>query len=216
MSLTRRFLNWYARLSPSHGKTNPPYEHVVQIGDPRLRRICEPVPVDKIKTNEVQSVIKKLEHVLKKYKSLGMSAPQIGVNMRIFVMRFTPDQVSNAPKTIVKLRGLDVVPFTVFVNPKLKVVDFNKVAHSEGCESVQGYEADVPRYKQVEVSGYNENGDPTSRVYKDWAARIAQHEIEHLDGKLYVDTMDRKTLTCTCWEEVNLSKGKIVIPFAPK
>lgn len=113
MSITRRFLNWYARLSPSHGKTNPPYEHVVQIGDPRLRRVCEPVPVDKIKTNEVQTVIKKLEHVLKKYKSLGMSAPQIGVNMRIFVMRFTPDQVSKAPQAVVKLRGLDMLPFTV-------------------------------------------------------------------------------------------------------
>lgn len=113
MSITRRFLNWYARLSPSHGKTIPPYEHVVQIGDPRLRQVCEPVPVDKIKTNEVQAVIKKLEHVLKRYKSLGMSAPQIGVNVRIFVMRFTPDQVSKAPQAVAKLRGLDVVPFTV-------------------------------------------------------------------------------------------------------
>lgn len=113
MSLTRRFLNWYARLSPSRGKTNPPYEHVVQIGDPRLRNVCEPVPIDKIKTKEVQTVIKKLEHVLQKYKSLGMSAPQIGVNMRIFVMRCTPDQVSRVPQAVVKLHRLDVIPFTV-------------------------------------------------------------------------------------------------------
>lgn len=51
------------------------------------------------------------------------------------------------------LRAVLIFWFQVFVNPQLKVMDFNKVAHSEGCESVQGYEADVPRYKQVEVSG---------------------------------------------------------------
>lgn len=113
MSVTRKFLNWYARLSPSRGVRKPPFEHVVQIGDPRLRRVCEPVPVDKIKTNEVQTVIKKLELVLKKYNSLGMSAPQIGVNMRIFVMQFTPAQVSKVPDNIVRLRGLEVLPFCV-------------------------------------------------------------------------------------------------------
>ncbi|XP_059052919.1 peptide deformylase, mitochondrial-like isoform X1 [Achroia grisella] len=216
MGVMRKFLNWYGRLGPSHGKTLPPYEHVVQVGDPTLRKVSELVPIPSIKSESVQKVIKKLECVLDKYGSLGMSAPQIGVNMRIFVMKHTNKQISYTPKEIVKSRGMSAVPFTVFINPKLKVIDYTKVVHSEGCESVQGYLAEVPRYREVEVTGYNSEGEITSKIFKDWPARIAQHEIDHLDGKLYIDRMDRKTFSCTCWEEVNLSKGKLVIPFHPE
>ncbi|KPJ05432.1 Peptide deformylase, mitochondrial [Papilio xuthus] len=216
MGVIRKTLNWYARLSPSRGKTSPPYEHVVQIGDPRLRKTSEPVPIDKIKTSEVQKVIKTLEYVVNKYGSVGMSAPQIGINMRIFVMRLTAQQVATFPAEIVKMRGMSVVPLTTFVNPTLKVVDYIKVVHPEGCESVRSFSAEVARYKKVQISGYDQNGDPLQRTYSDWAARIAQHEIDHLDGKLYTDIMDRKTMCCVCWEEVNLSKGKVAIPFAPE
>ncbi|XP_022824986.1 peptide deformylase, mitochondrial-like [Spodoptera litura] len=216
MGVTRKVLNWYARLAPAHGKTIPPYEHVVQIGDPTLRKISEPVPIDKIKTTEIQIIIKKLEYVISKYGSLGMSAPQIGVNLRIFAMRHTVKQIASVPGELARLRGMEEVPFTVYINPKLKVVDYKKIIHSEGCESVQGYLADVPRYKAVQVTGLNAEGIEKSQVYKDWSARIAQHEMDHLDGKIYTDIMDRKTLTCSCWEEVNLSKGKLVIPFSPK
>ncbi|CAH1646898.1 unnamed protein product [Spodoptera littoralis] len=216
MGVTRKVLNWYARLSPAHGKTIPPYDHVVQIGDPTLRKISEPVSIDKIKTTEIQNIIKKLEYVISKYGSLGMSAPQIGVNLRIFAMRHTVKQIASVPGELARLRGMEEVPFTVYINPKLKVVDYTKIIHSEGCESVQGYLADVPRYKAVQVTGLNAEGVEKSQVYKDWSARIAQHEMDHLDGKIYTDIMDRKTLTCSCWEEVNLSKGKLVIPFSPK
>ncbi|XP_004931209.1 peptide deformylase, mitochondrial [Bombyx mori] len=216
MKITRKILNWYARLSPKHGVSLPPYNHVVQVGDPTLRKVSEPVPIENIKTKEIQTLILKLRFVMNKYKSVGMSAPQIGVNMRIFVMQLNPLQLANVPQAIVKSRGMEVIPFTVFVNPTLKVLNYNKVILSEGCESVQGYTADVPRYKEIQISGYNEDGNPTSNTYRDWAARVAQHEIEHLDGKLYVDIMDRKTMSCVCWEEVNLSKGKLAIPFSPE
>ncbi|XP_028165434.1 peptide deformylase, mitochondrial-like [Ostrinia furnacalis] len=216
MGAMRKVLNWYARLSPSRGKTSPPYEHVVQIGDPRLRKVSDPVPVDKIKSEEVQKVINKLRLVLHKYGSVGMSAPQIGVNMRMFVMRHTAKQISAVPPEIAKSKGMSVVPFTVFINPKIKVVDYQKVIYMEGCESVQGYSAEVPRYREVEVTGYDENGESATRVFKLWPARIAQHEMDHLDGKMFTDLMERRTLTCACWEEVNLSKGKVVIPFNPE
>ncbi|KAF9802670.1 hypothetical protein SFRURICE_011681 [Spodoptera frugiperda] len=216
MGVTRKVLNWYARLAPAHGKTTPPFEHVVQIGDPTLRKVSEPVPIDKIKTTEIQTIIKKLEYVISKYGSLGMSAPQIGVNLRIFAMRHTVKQIASVPGDLARLRGMEEIPFTVYINPKLKVVDYTKIIHSEGCESVQGYLADVPRYKAVQVTGLNAEGVERSQVYKDWSARIAQHEMDHLDGKIYTDIMDRKTLTCSCWEEVNLSKGKLVIPFSPQ
>lgn len=113
MGVTRKFLNWYARLSPARGKSNPPYEHIVQLGDPRLRKVSELVPLDKIKTNEIQTLIKKLEYVTEKYGSLGMSAPQIGVNVRIIVMRHTMKQIATVPKQLAQLQGMEVIPFTV-------------------------------------------------------------------------------------------------------
>lgn len=143
------------------------------------------------------------------------------------------------------------------------MIDYQKIKYMEGCESVQGYSAEVPRYREIEITGtyflvhififfivyfileifeighqswntsrtslffskymtilifvlgYNEEGNSRSQVLKHWPARIAQHEMDHLDGKLFTDIMERKTFTCTCWEEVNLSNGKLVIPFHP-
>lgn len=98
MGVTRKVLNWYARLSPGRGYAVPPYEHVVQIGDPTLRKVSEPVPLDLIKSKEVQKVLKRLGDVLNKYGSVGMSAPQIGVNLRIFAMQHTAKQISTVSK----------------------------------------------------------------------------------------------------------------------
>lgn len=113
MGFTRKALNWYAKLSPRRGKTSPPYEHVIQIGDPVLRRISEPIALDKIKSNEIQSILHKLEYVIKVYGSVGISAPQIGVNLRIFAMRYTAKQFSGLSKEVIQRRGISEVPYTV-------------------------------------------------------------------------------------------------------
>lgn len=113
MGLMRKAFNWYARLAPSHGRSKPPYEHVVQIGDPTLRKICEPVPIEQIKSKEVQNVIQKMKYVLERYGSVGMAAPQIGVNIRIFVMKLTPKQIANLPADVTKRKDISAIPLTV-------------------------------------------------------------------------------------------------------
>ncbi|KAL4707612.1 hypothetical protein ACJJTC_014717 [Scirpophaga incertulas] len=215
MRVIRKLLNWYARLAPARGKISPPYEHVVQIGDPTLRKVCEDVNEERIKSSEVQLVVKKLIYVLNKYGSVGMSAPQIGVNMKIFAIQHTAKQLSNVPLEIKKFKRLAVVPLTVCINPSMKILDYQKEIHMEGCESIQGYSAEVPRYREVQITALNEHGEKVTSVFKGWPARIVQHEMDHLGGKLFTDIMERKTLVCTCWEEVNLSKGKVAIPFYP-
>ncbi|XP_041970306.1 peptide deformylase, mitochondrial-like [Aricia agestis] len=216
MGVLRNGLNWYAKISRCGAKPIPPYEHVVQIGDPILRRVCEPVPQNEIKNEKTIKIINKLHYVVDKYNSLGMSAPQIGINSRIFVMKYTAKQVACVPPEIIRQRDIKIVPFTVFINPTLKVVDYKKVIYPEACESVKSFVADVARYNEVEIKGYNAEGEAVSERFKGWSARIAQHEMDHLDGKLYTDIMDRKSLSCSCWEEVNLSRGKINIPFTPE
>ncbi|CAH2243688.1 peptide deformylase, mitochondrial-like [Pararge aegeria] len=216
MGVIRKTLNWYARLSPSHGISPPPYKHVVQIGDPTLRRVSESVSLEKIRTKEIQGVIEKLKQVMYRYGSVGMAAPQVGVNLRIFVMRLTDKQISDISAEVIKDRDITAVPYTVYVNPQLKVVDYQKVVHPEGCESIKFFKAEVARYNAVQITGYNPEGESICQLYKGWAARIAQHEMDHLDGKLYTDIMDRKSLCCTLWEEVNMAKGKVAIPFSPE
>ncbi|GLV41069.1 uncharacterized protein CBL_04593 [Carabus blaptoides fortunei] len=107
------------------------------------------------------------------------------------------------------------VPFTVLINPELRVIDYTKIILSEACESVKGFSADVPRYSEVEVTGFNENGDQIKIEADGWTARIIQHEMDHLTGKLYTDIMDKSTLCCTCWQAVNERAGKIELPFSP-
>lgn len=113
MGVLRQVLNWYAKLSPRHGRVNPPYEHVIQIGDPTLRKISEEVPLDKIKTPEIKNIVAILQHLLNKYNSVGISAPQIGINKRIFVMRHTSKAIKSELPEIIKSRCIYEIPLTV-------------------------------------------------------------------------------------------------------
>lgn len=73
----------------------------------------------------------------------------------------------------------------------------------------------MPRYKAIQVKGFNEDAEAVQIDANGWNARIIQHEIDHLDGKLYTDLMDRKTLCCACWEIVNERSGKVLLPYSP-
>lgn len=65
------------------------------------------------------------------------------------------------------------------------------------------------------LSGLNENGDAIEMHLKGWTARIAQHELDHLNGQMFVDIMEKKSLSCATWEAVNFHGGQLHIPFYP-
>lgn len=98
----------------------------------------------------------------------------------------------------------------------MDVLNNTKIVFHEGCASFCGYSAEVPRNAEVLLSGYNENAEPVEYKLKGWTARIAQHEYDHLSGKMFTDIMDSKTLKCNTWEAVNFYAGKLHIPFYPK
>lgn len=92
-------------------------------------------------------------------------------------------------------RGRVAVGPEVWINPSFKPVSEKKVKFFEGCLSVPGLQAMVERFEEVELRGLDEDGKEKERLrLKGWPARIVQHEIDHLDGILYVDLMDSKTL----------------------
>jgi peptide deformylase len=105
-----------------------------------------------------------------------------------FIQKLPPEQVAE--------RERKPIPFHVLINPKLTLQDPETVEFFEGCLSVAGFTAIVPRARQVRVECLNERAEPVIIEAAGWYARILQHEIDHLHGALYIDRMNSRSF-CT-------------------
>ncbi|XP_054475957.1 peptide deformylase, mitochondrial [Anoplopoma fimbria] len=182
---------------------SPPYSHVCQVGDPVLRLNAAAVDPAVITGPEVQKVIGTLVKVMRRLDCVGLSAPQIGVPLRILVLEYPEKMLKESLPVSRERLGLSVQPLRIFINPQLRVLDRRTALFQEACESITGFSAAVPRYVSVEVSGLNEKGEAVAWRASGWPARILQHEMDHLDGVLYVDRMDSKTFININWQEHN-------------
>lgn len=131
----------------------PPYSHVCQVGDPVLRCTAADVDPADVQGAEVQRVISTMVTVMRRLKCVGLSAPQLGVPLRIIAVEYTEKMLQENPPAAVDARGLVAVPLKVFINPQLRVLNGQTVNFQEACESISGFSASVPRYTSVEISG---------------------------------------------------------------
>ncbi|GAB0100459.1 Peptide deformylase [Sergentomyia squamirostris] len=191
----------------------PPYRHVVQIGDPVLRQKAENVPEEEITSEAMKYIYQRMVNTMTKFKLSGISAPQVGVPLRVVAFEFTKKYMQNYGVEVAKTRNMQLLPLTLLVNPKLKVTDFTKQTFPEGCGSLAGFTADVTRYSAVEVTGFDQNGVRKTIQLDGWNARIAQHEMDHLEGVMFSDLMDRKTLQLIIWPWVNAREGRIEMKY---
>ncbi|KAK9517237.1 hypothetical protein VZT92_025122 [Zoarces viviparus] len=182
---------------------SPPYSHVCQVGDPVLRVRAAAVDPAVVTDPEIQRVIGTMVKVMRKLECVGLSAPQIGVPLRIVALEYPEMMLKESLPASREILGLSVQPLRIFVNPLLRVLDGQTALFQEACESISGFSAAVPRYLSVEVSGLNEKGEAVTWRASGWSARILQHEMDHLDGVLYVDRMDSKTFINISWQEHN-------------
>lgn len=111
----------------------------------------------------------------------GLAAPQIGINKRIIIFR---NKTVEDDKKKKKLAPED---YDVLVNPRITQSRGEKVTAAEGCLSCPDIQIEVSRYPEIKVRALNEKGEKISRRYLDYTARVVQHEIDHLDGKMIVD-----------------------------
>ncbi len=102
-------------------------------------------------------------------EGVGLSAVQIGILKRIFVVFF------------------DDGTFRFFVNPKIKPVGDEKITDTEGCLSIPDVLVPVPRYEKIKITYQDLEGNTYKEIYKGFYARVIQHEVDHLDGKLIID-----------------------------
>jgi peptide deformylase len=129
---------------------------------------------------------------------VGLAAPQIGEPIRLAVLQDGPERWSQLTPDQLLERDRRAVPFTVLVNPVLVPADGSEsVSFYEGCLSVPGLTGVVARHRSVHVEALDEHGDPRSWTLSGWPARIVQHEVDHLDGVLYLDRAETRSLSTT-------------------
>jgi peptide deformylase len=162
---------------------------IVQPGDPVLRQAARPLSEDEIRSAAIQQLVELMRQTMRDTPGVGLAAPQIGESVRLVVIEDRPEyQQGIAPERLAE-RERAPVPFQVIANPVLTILDESPRLFFEGCLSVSGFAALTVRHAAVRVDGLNEQAEPVRIEARGWYARILQHEIDHLNGTLYIDRM---------------------------
>jgi len=166
---------------------------IVQTGAPVLRSRALDVPADRITTPEFQELVKTMIETMRQAPGVGLAAPQIGIPWRVIVLEDRAELLVNLKAE--ERREREREPFTtrVFVNPVLRLIGDDHAMFFEGCLSVKGFVGLVERSREVEVTGLDEHGTAQTWRVLGWPARILQHEVDHLDGTLYIDRMKTRS-----------------------
>jgi peptide deformylase len=168
---------------------------IVQAGDPVLRQRARELAPEEISSPEVKSLIALMRDTMRDTPGVGLAAPQVGVGLRLVVVEDRAEYHAGLAAEELAARERKPVDFHVLINPRLAVEDPTPVEFHEGCLSVSGYAALVPRARGVRVEALDENGAPVCILARGWYARILQHEVDHLDGALYLDRMETRSFT---------------------
>jgi peptide deformylase len=149
--------------------------------------------VDEIRARSTQELIESMRETMHDAPGVGLAAPQVGYSLQLVVIEDQAEFIQKLPAEQVAERERKPVPFHVLINPKLTLLDSGPAEFFEGCLSLAGFTAVVPRARQVRVEGLNERAEPVIIDATGWYARILQHEIDHLGGVLYIDRMNSRT-----------------------
>lgn len=163
--------------------------NIVQAGDPVLRQPARPLTPEEIQSPQLQQTIADMLETLRQAPGVGLAAPQVGLGIQLAIVEDREQYHATWSADELLARGRIPVDFHVLINPRLEPDHSAHVEFFEGCLSVAGYTAAVPRYRRVRVHYLDEHGVPQSAHAEGWYARILQHEIDHLNGTLYVDRM---------------------------
>jgi peptide deformylase len=142
---------------------------IISYPDPRLRRVSVPV---KEFGDKLGDLVRRMFELMREAKGVGLAAPQVGYNIRLFIVNHTQQPEDDR----------------VYVNPVLFDAEGEEIS-SEGCLSLPGINVDVTRAKSAKMQAMDVNGKRIEQVETDYVARIWQHELDHLNGILLIDHM---------------------------
>ncbi|MFD5594121.1 peptide deformylase [Streptomyces griseorubiginosus] len=163
---------------------------IVAAGDPVLRNSIRPYD-GHLDAALFSRFVEALRITMHAAPGVGLAAPQVGVPLRIAVI----EDPAPVPEEVRLARGRVPQPFRVLVNPSYEAAGPERAAFFEGCLSVPGWQAVVARPAAVRLTCEDELGRPVDEVFTGWPARIVQHETDHLDGTLYLDRAELRSLS---------------------
>ena len=169
---------------------------ILKMGNPILRNVAEDFSREEILSQETKILLEDMWDSLAEAGGIGLAAPQIGVSKQLAIIKLS--EVSDRYPDME-----DSEAFVVF-NPKLSVVDDNEQGFWEGCLSVPGLRGFVERPRSVRIDFLDESANSRSLEVEDFLATVFQHELDHLEGTLYLDRM--KDITTLMFEEEMISQ----------
>lgn len=162
---------------------------ILQKDSPVLRKVSKEVPIKDIESKKIKDILGKMKVALyAEEDGVAIAAPQVGENLRIFVVRGEVlTMIKNKNLTVMTAQGKESHKDLVFINPKIIKISKKRREAEEGCLSVRWLYGEVKRSDKVVVEALDENGKPIKRGASGLLAQIFQHEIDHLDGVLFID-----------------------------
>ena len=165
-----------------------PLLKIARLGHPVLRQPASPVSAKDLQTPALQQFIDDMADTMRDSDGVGLAAPQVHAPLRIIlveVRNLNPRYPDQPP-----------IPLTPLVNPEITSRGDTTEEDWEGCLSIPDLRGRVPRYTALTINALNRHGQPVTLEAKDFFARVIQHEIDHLDGVMFLDRMkDFSTLT---------------------
>jgi len=143
---------------------------------PALRAENAEVTEEELESGEISSIVKEMFQLMYGTEGVGLAAPQVGINKRLFVFNPSGD----------RKKWLEEA---TMINPKIVGFSEGVECGTEGCLSLPAMSGEVQRYKWVKVEAVNLKGKKVKKKLKGWEARIFQHELDHLNGTLFADRM---------------------------
>ena len=191
---------------------------IMQTGEPLLREEARLLTPAEILSEETQRLVEDMRDAMRDAPGVGLAAPQVGLPLQLAVIEDREDLMKIFGAEDLVERERRPIPFHVIINPVIVYLSDERRNFYEGCLSLPGFSAVVPRARTIRVKYLDERAEPQFVQASGWYARILQHEIDHLRGALYIDRMLTRTFT-TLDNWTRLHKGKPVPqsqPDAPK
>jgi peptide deformylase len=164
---------------------------IVEIGHPALRERARELTPEELRSEGVQRLIDDMVDTMRAANGAGLAANQVGETVRVAVIEVRPGNPRYPYKP--------PVPLTVIVNPVIEPLDEEVELINEGCLSVPNLRGEVPRQVSIRLCYLDRDGEEHEEVRRGLTAGTFQHELDHLDGVLFVDRADPRTLTT--WAE---------------
>ena len=177
------------------------------VGEPVLRSRAKHLRREEILLPSTRDLIAAMRETMHDAPGVGLAAPQVGVPLQLAVIEDREENMKDLSREVLAERERKPVAFHVIINPVLTLESPAEIEFFEGCLSLPGLVALVPRARKVKVECLDEHGQPKVIRASGWYARILQHEIDHLSGALYVDRM-RSVSLCSLDNFARHWKGK--------